>query len=226
MPSALPDVLQAQFGSLVQDDALKTALQQHTQDATLSAGSFICMEGEACGHLALVLNGTARVYKVSPNGREITLYRVRPGESCILTTSCILSNRPFPAFAVAETDVDARLVSASTVRTWMDTHPVWRTYVFDLLAGRLGAVITTLEEVAFRQLDTRLAQRLLDAGLDAPDRTLRTTHQRLAADLGSARAVVSRLLKDFEHNGWVTLQRGAVTLLDVDALQQMARPQS
>ena len=108
----------------------------------------------------------------------------------------------------------------------MEIYPAWRTYVFDLLAGRLGTVIATLEEVAFRQLDTRLAQRLLDAGLNASDHTLRTTHQRLAADLGSARSVVSRLLKDFEHEGWVALQRGAVTLLDVDALQRMARPTS
>ena len=212
--------LQEHFERLMAEGPLRDALQHETQGVRLTPGQFVCMEGDACGHLALVLEGTARVYKTSDSGREITLYRVGPGESCILTTSCILSDRPFPAFAAAETEVAARLVPAPVVRNWMEAHPAWRTYVFDLLAGRLGAVIATLEEVAFRQLDARLAQRLLHTVQDTGDATIRTTHQRLAADLGSARAVVSRLLKDFEHDGWIRLQRGAITVLDAKGLRR------
>lgn len=218
-----------QFPSLA---AMREVIQSDTQRAHLDAGQYICMEGNACQSLALVLSGTARVYKTSESGREITLYRVEPGESCILTTSCILGNRDFPAFAVAETAVEARVLPAATVRRWMEQHEAWRTYVFALLAGRLDTVIATLEEVAFRSLDARLAATLLERA-QAPDEqapdgdddpVVHTTHEKLAADLGTAREVVSRLLKDLEHDGWVELKRGAVVLRDEAGLRSLATP--
>jgi CRP/FNR family transcriptional regulator len=206
--------------------SLEETIRAETQTVALDAGEFICMDGTVCRSLALVVEGRARVYKASAGGREITLYRVEPGESCILTASCILSDRRFPAFAVADTDVAARIVPASTVRRWMDTEPAWRRYVFDLVAGRLDTVIATLEEVAFRRLDARLARLLLDESEPADEgdearRVLHATHERLAADLGSAREVVSRLLKDFEEEGLVELQRGTIRVLDPHGLQKM-----
>lgn len=210
------------FPTLMQDASLRAVLDEKTQAVTLSPGEFICMEGTTCAHLALVLDGTARVYKSGASGREITLYRVDPGESCILTTSCILSDRPFPAFAVAETPLEARLVSAATVQRWMNAHPAWQQYVFDLFAARLDTVIAMLEEVAFHQLDARLARCLLDAHDEASGDTICTTHEQLASDLGSAREVVSRLLKDFEHDGFVELGRGRVTVTSRSELQRIA----
>lgn len=210
--------LRTQFPQLrPMDDVLR----DETEAVRLSSGEFICMDGNACHHLALVTGGTARVYK-SGGGREITLYRVEPGESCILTTSCIMSDRRFPAFAVAETDVEARLVPAATVRRWMEVHAAWRRHVFDLLSGRLDAVIAMLEEVTFRKLDARLAALLLERGAEAG--TVRATHDGLASDLGSAREVVSRLLKELERDGMVDLGRGRVDLADTDRLRQMAGP--
>lgn len=205
---------------------MSDVLRAETQAVSLDAGQYICMEGNACQSLALVVDGTARVYKMGAGGREITLYRVRPGESCILTTSCILGNRDFPAFAVAETPVEARVVPAPTVRLWMEKHVAWRTYVFELLAGRLDSVIATLEEVAFRSLDARLAATLLDRAetTEGAGSVLRTTHEQLAADLGTAREVVSRLLKDLEHEGHVSLRRGAVEIRDEPALRALTRP--
>jgi len=213
------------FPNLAQDASLRAALQEQSQSTTLSPEAFICMEGTMCSHLALVLDGQARVYKSGTEGHEITLYRVHPGESCILTTSCILSDRPFPAFAVAETELMARMIPAATVREWMERHSTWRKYVFDLLARRLDAVIGTLEEVAFRRLDARLATALLDAHGAAEGNTIHTTHEQLAADLGSAREVISRLLKHFEHDGTVALARGAVTIRDREALRRIAHGQ-
>jgi CRP/FNR family transcriptional regulator len=210
------------FPTLVQDSSLHGALRKQTQAVNLAPSEFICMEGTTCAHLALVLDGTARVYKSGAGGREITLYRVNPGESCILTTSCILSNRPFPAFAVAETAVEARVVPSGTVQQWMDVHPAWQRYVFDLFASRLDTVIATLEEVAFHQLDARLAGLLIEAHARADGDTIRATHEQIASDLGSAREVVSRLLKDFEHDGLVELGRGRVTVTNRTALQRIA----
>jgi len=214
--------LEAAFPALTRSETLRTALREETQEVTLTPGEFVCMEGTTCASLALVLDGTARVYKSGASGREITLYRVEPGESCILTTSCILGDRPFPAFAAAETVLTARLVPAAAVRAWMDAHPPWRRYVFALFAARLDAVIATLEEVTFRQLDVRLARHLVAASDGADGAVVRATHEQLAADLGSAREVISRLLKDFEHKGLVTLRRGAVGLDDRAGLKRMA----
>jgi len=214
--------LDDRFPKLVQDPSLQEALRKQTQAVRLARGEYICMEGTLCAHLALVLDGTARVYKSGAGGREITLYRVHPGESCILTTSCILSDRPFPAFAVAETAVEARVVPSGTVQQWMDVHPPWQRYVFDLFASRLDTVIATLEEVAFHQLDARLAGLLIEAHARADGDIIRATHEQLASDLGSAREVVSRLLKDFEHDGIVELGRGRVTVTNRSALQRIA----
>lgn len=201
---------------------MEKTIREETQPVELDPGAFICMDGNMCQSLPLVMEGRARVYKTSEQGREITLYRVEPGESCILTASCILSHRPFPAFAVADTGIRARLVSASTVRRWMNREPVWRRYVFDLVAGRLDTVIATLEEVAFRRLDTRLARLLLEESeTEDGRRTLRATHKRLAADLGSAREVVSRLLKDFEQEGFVKLERSLVRIVDPVGLRRV-----
>lgn len=183
----------------------------------LSAGQFICMESNQCTHLPLVLSGTARVYKLGEQGREITLYRIEPGESCILTTSCILSKRSFPAFAVAETDLEAIVIPAAVFPVWFERFDAWRTYIFELLSHRLSSVIELVEEVAFRQMDARVAAYLLDAPVGG---VIERTHQAIATDLGTSREVVSRILKEFEHEGLVTLSRGAVHVSARKALNE------
>lgn len=202
------------------DPALREALRDAGQTVTLPAGQHVCMEGNRCHHLPLVLAGTARVYKMSPEGREITLYRILPGESCITTASCIMSRRAFPAFAVAETDLTALLIPTPTFRDWMGRYEAWRSYVFELLATRLATVMEVVEEVAFRRVDERLAAYLVEA---APAGVLPRTHEAVAVDLGSSREVVSRVLKEFERAGWVRLSRGAIRLTDPAALRRHAR---
>lgn len=181
--------------------------------AKLDTGTFIRMEGDECTNFALVLDGVARVYKSGPTGREITLYRIEPGEGCVLTASCIVGEEVFPAFAVAETDVFAAVVPASDFRRWVRQYPEWQTFVFRLVSGRLVNVITVVEEVAFLRLDARIAAFLLGADIDA-DRVVHTTHDRIADELGSSREVVSRVLKEMENSGAIALSRGKITLID------------
>ncbi|RMH60147.1 MAG: Crp/Fnr family transcriptional regulator [Bacteroidetes bacterium] len=202
---------------------VRRALAREGRAVRLEPGRFICMEGDRCPGLALITAGTARVYKTGESGREITLYRIEPGESCILTATCILGEEPFPAFAVTETPVEAVLIPASVFRRWVEQVAGWREYVFRLMARRLGDVIAVVEEVTFRRLDARLATYLLQALPPEGEAVLHRTHEAIATDLGSAREVVSRLLKDFEHAGAVRLARGAVYVLDVDALREVAR---
>lgn len=187
---------------------------------SLAPGQSVCREGAACAHLPLVLSGTARVYKLGESGREITLYRIEPGESCVLTASCILSGRHFPAFATAETAVEALAVPARAVLDWLETSSDWRAYVFGLVARRLADVIDVVEGVAFRRMDRRLADYLLRTM--GPEQAVIATHQQIAFDLGSSREVVSRLLKDFEQSGLVAIARGRVHLLDPPRLRVVA----
>lgn len=180
----------------------------------LPAGQAVCQAGAQCAHLPLVLDGTARVYQLGENGREITLYRVHSGESCVLTASCLLSARPFPAFAVCETEVEAVVVQPASVRRWLGNCEPWREYLFGLIAGRLVEVFGVLDAVLFQRLDQRLIDHLLRQAERTDSSEIQATHQILAAELGSSREVISRVLKGLEEQGLLRARRGWIELLD------------
>jgi len=170
----------------------------------------IYTEGDSCSAIAFILSGEIRVYKIGETGREITLYEIGPGETCILNASCILSHTSYPANAVAVSDVNLLLVPSSDFRRFvMENEEMWA-FVFMLLSQRLARVMELVEEVAFGRMDQRLMEYLLDKSRDS---TLETTHQKIANDLGTSREVISRLLKDFERKQQVKLSRNSITLL-------------
>ncbi len=201
--------------------AFVEAFFSQTREAELPAAAPICDEGQQCAHLALLLEGVGRVYKLSPNGREVTLYRIHPGQSCVLTASCIMSRQAFPAMAVTETPCRALLVPPARVRDWFCEEPAWRDFVFGLLSHRLGDIISVVEEVAFRRIDLRLARQLVQA-LQRGEREVRKTHAELAADVGSSREVISRILRDFSEQGMIRAGRGVIEVLDAAALRRLA----
>lgn len=199
--------------------AFKRQFHNRTTQVHLEAGSQLAQEGSQCEHLALILNGTVRVYKLAENGRELTLYRIGAGESCVLNTSCVLGMGHFPALARIETDARVLIVQATDARSWLTSSPEWRHFVFGLIAKRLTEVIALVEEVAFRKMDQRLCVFLVE---NAQDLKIRHTHQELADELGTAREVISRLLKNFADNGWLHQQRKEIILSDLIALEGYA----
>ncbi|MDH3355641.1 MAG: Crp/Fnr family transcriptional regulator, partial [Chromatiales bacterium] len=201
------------YSQLAKDPALFSELCQFGDYVKLSPGQHICMEGSQCSHLALVLNGSARVYKLGESGKEITLYRVDAGESCVLTLSCIVSGKLFPAFAISETDIEAILIPSSNVANWMNQQPVWRDYAWSLIANRLADVISLVEEITFKRMDERLVH-YLEQQRQQHGAQLTITHQQIAADLGTSREVISRLLKDLQQSGQLTLGRGQIILIN------------
>jgi CRP/FNR family transcriptional regulator len=170
--------------------------------------------GHACQALPLVLSGAIRVFKRAENGREISLYRVQPGELCIVTVSCLLGGDAYPATGVAETAVTAISLPQPLFLRLTETHPPFRRAVFHLFAERLSGLMQLVEEIAFRKLDQRLAALLLARGP-----VIQVSHQQLADELGSVREIVSRLLKQFEERGWIRLARERVELIDSAALR-------
>lgn len=194
----------------------------NTRYIELEAGVSICEEGQNCSSLALVMQGTGRVYKLSAGGREVTLYRIQSGQSCVLTASCMMNQDEFPAMAVAETAMRGLLVSPHNVREWFCRDPAWQQFIFSLLSHRLADIISVVEEVAFKRIDVRLAQYFVKY-LDKNGQTvINKTHADLAADLGSSREVVSRILRDFSQRKLIHSGRGSLELLDVSRLAKLA----
>lgn len=176
------------------------------------AGTHLYWEGDSCSGIAFLLAGAIRVYKCGESGREITLYEIGPGETCILNASCILGNTSYPANAVTTSGGEFILVPAHDFRRLLGSHETMRDFVFSLLSERLGEVMELVNEVAFRRMDERLMEYLIEKSGDG---VLLSTHQKIASDLGTSREVVSRLLKDLERQGKLSLARNSISLLEV-----------
>lgn len=206
--------------------------------AQVPAGTVLFSEGAPCQGFPLVLNGEVRVARGTPDGRSLELYRVTPGEVCVVSASCLFgpgpdaAGSPSPSAAAAATAATtAGTLSAHGVATqptelllltpgvflrWC-AHEPFRRFVFGVFAARLADLMALAEAVAFQRLDQRLAAALLGRG-----NTLRLTHQQLADELGTVREMVTRLLKRFERAGWVRLGRERVELADPAALRACA----
>jgi CRP/FNR family transcriptional regulator, anaerobic regulatory protein len=169
--------------------------------------------GQPCQTLPILLEGSIRVFKRSPSGREISLYRVLPGEFCIVTVSCLLSGDHYPANGVTEQPVIALTLPRPLFLQLTGAHPPFREAVFHLFGERLAGLMRLVDEVAFMRLDQRLAG-LLTAR--AP--LIQDSHQQIADELGSVREIISRLLKQFESRGWISLARKRIEVLDRNAL--------
>ncbi len=176
----------------------------------LPAGTRLYGEGDACSAIAFVLAGDIRVYKIGQTGREITLYEIGPGETCILNASCILSGRSYPAHAATLSETDLVLVPSDSFRRMVSTSEQMQRFVFSIMSERLTSVMELVEEVAFGRMDRRLMDYLVEKSENG---RLETTHQKIANELGTSREVVSRLLKDFERREQIRLGRNFITLL-------------
>jgi CRP/FNR family transcriptional regulator len=187
---------------------------------TIPPGVTVYREGDACENFFLVLDGSVRVQKLSESGREIVLYRVEAGQSCVLTTTCLLAHERYAAEGITETEVRAVSIPLARFHEALARSPGFRDFVFTSYGVRISDLILLVEEVAFGRIDLRLAQLLLD---QAKGELLEATHQQLAAELGTAREVISRQLKEFERRGWVQLGRGRIQVLDRDGLAALRR---
>jgi len=206
------------------DPACQQEMLTYGRYAQLDPGSFYLRERDRCSQIAMVGSGLLRVYKVGESGREITLYYVKPGQTCLLNISCLMSGMACPATAVVEEPVEAVVFSGARFRNWVATHTGVRDFVFEILSTRVAHIMALVEEVAFRKMDQRLADYLCERflGTDQPVQELPVTHEKIASDLGSAREVVSRLLKEFEREKAVKLARGKIYLEQIDVLRSLA----
>src|SRR5512137_183876 len=184
------------------------------------AGTVMFSERSPCAGYPLILSGSIRVLQRYPNGRELQLYRVKPGESCLLSGSCLLGETNYAASGIAETEVELLILPPPLFQALIAGDESFRRHVFDVFGERLSALMQVVEAIAYQKLDQRLAAVLVSR---APDGEVHATHQALADELGSVREIVSRLLRNFEDRGWVDLGRERVRIVDRDAVASLAR---
>lgn len=211
----------ARFAQLARlEESARAALRRHIRFVELPVNQPVYHVGDQCQHFLLVVSGSVRVQMFSRSGHEIVLYRVTEGQSCILTTASLLADEVYQAEAVTETTVRAALLPAADFNRLMSDSSAFRDFVFSNFGQRISDLLALINTVAFERMDVRLTRLLLQRL--GQQRSLEITHQDIANELGTAREVVSRLLKDFERRGLIGLHRGHVEIGDMERLRQIA----
>lgn len=179
------------------------------------SGTVLFRENESCQGFPLVLKGEIKVSRSSGDGRSLELYRVVPGELCLVSSACLFRSQPLSAHGITTKPSSMLLITPPVFQQWLET-PAFRNDVLGLFAERMADLASLIDAVAFHKLDRRLAAALLGRG-----RQLAITHQALADELGTVREIVTRLLRRFEREGWVTLGREQIQIVNSAALRTM-----
>ena len=195
---------------------LRLALAADLRRVAAPSGTVLFDVDSTCQMFLLPCAGAVRVIKPAASGREILLYRLGPGDSCVLTASCLLGHSSYPARGVVESDLDGYALSQAMFQRLLAESALFREFIFRYFAERVSDLMQLVEEVAFGGMDQRLAHYLLERGP-----RLETTHQVIADELGTVREVVSRRLKQLEGRGLVRLERGQVEVANPAGLRRL-----
>lgn len=199
---------------------ISAELAARSRVAVLPAGTRVFAAGQHPDNMLLLLSGTVRVQQISDTGREIFLYRVHAGESCVLTTACMLADEDYAAEGIAESDIEAVMIPRAVFDDLTGRSALFRSFVFRAYSRRIADLFALIDDIVFQRLDVRLAERLLTLERDG---VIQATHQALSVELGTAREVISRTLGEFQRRGWVETARGAIRLADRAGLEKLAR---
>ena len=186
------------------------------QTMAVPSGTMLFHENQVCQGFPMVLQGEVRVSRSGANGRELELYRVSPGEMCLVSSASLFAHQPLTAHAVASSATTLAMLSPADFEAAL-ADTAFRNYVLGLFAARMADLSALIEAIAFQRLDSRLAATLLGHG-----QQVRATHQALADELGTVREMVTRLLHRFEREGLVTLSRECITICNSAGLRAVA----
>src|SRR6266545_5108650 len=200
---------------------LQRKIDQTVKLVQAPAGRRLFDEGSPCSIYPLLVDGVIRATKSSPDGHEILLYRLKPGESCVITCVALLGESAYPAIGSAETDLSLYGVPRGLFLEMILKSDPFRVFVFQFLSQRMAHLMALIDDVAFRRVDQRLASRLL-----LHREPLTVTHQMLADELGTTREVVSRTLESFQESGMLRLGRKRIEILDRTALDRVHRAEA
>lgn len=199
---------------------MRETLLRNSKTLTFSEGARVFGPGHPPEYLLLLVSGRVRVTQISDTGREVVLYRVGAGESCVLTSACMLAYDGLAAEGTTETDTEAIGIPRAKFDEMMALSPEFRRFVMQAWSRRVTDLLSLIDDIAFQRIDLRLSARLLAM---AEGETVHATHQQLAAELGSAREVISRALAEFQRRGWIEQARGELRLINRPALERLVQ---
>jgi len=217
--SALPEWLDLFPDLKAVNDPVWLEVSSRASEVVLPADFDVFQDGDACKNYILVLDGATRVYKAFESGREMVLYRLQAGETCSLTTSVLLAGGRYPANAITEAETQAILIPKRDFSTAFDQSKGFRDYVCHVFGGRIRNMIMLLEAVTMRNVEIRMVRWLLENRSDTG--FVEASHRELAYELGTAREVISRYLKNLENKGWLRLSRKRIDLVNISALEEL-----
>jgi CRP/FNR family transcriptional regulator len=202
-------------------DAEKQLLKNNVETIKYNRGENLHGGDKECIGLILVKSGELRVYILSEEGRDVTLYRLSEGDSCILSASCILNSITFDVLIDAEQDTEVLLFNVGVFSKLVKENIYVENYMYKNAADRFSDVMWAMEQILFMSFDKRLAVFLHDEMIKTESNTINLTHEQIAKYMGSAREVVSRMLKSFESQGILKLSRGKIEIVDKNKLRKL-----
>ncbi|MHB1155128.1 MAG: Crp/Fnr family transcriptional regulator [Eubacteriales bacterium] len=202
-------------------DPQKELLFNYTSDTVYDKGINIHGNNGECTGAILIRSGQLRAYMLSEEGREITLYRLYPGEICMLSASCVLKTITFDVYIDAEEKSEVSIINANIFSTLVTQNIHVENFALKLATERFSDVMWAMQQILFMSFDRRLAVFLLDETAKNDDDTIKLTHEQIAKYMGSAREVVSRMLKYFSSEGLVEYSRSGIKVLDKKQLRKM-----
>lgn len=210
------------FWEKLTDDE-KRFVKRNSAIRRANEGALIYSRDCACVGMVYVISGSIRIYLLSPEGREITLFRLGPGDPCVLSASCVVKQISFDTHMTAETDSELLIISADAFAELTDRNIFAKSFLFELAAENFSSVMHTMESILFERFDKRLASFLINEYERTGSPRIGLTQGRIAEEVNSAREVVARMLKQFSKDGLVTPERGAVIIIDAEGLRAIAR---
>lgn len=201
------------------NDFEKEMLLSQATKVTYPKNTIVYSNAHECLGVILLIKGSLRTYMLSEQGRDITLYRLYSGDICTLSASCLLNNITFDVTIEAEEDCEALLLNVRMFQKLMASNVYVENFSYKSTIDRFSDVMWTMEQILFMSFDQRLSVFLLDESSKTKSDTINLTHAQIAKYMGSAREVVSRMLKRFEADGLVQLTRGGIVILDKKRLR-------
>ncbi len=203
------------------DNVLVSSMLDDSIRYSINSGTTLMEHGELCNNVIIVLKGRIRVYRISQEGKEITLYRIGGGETCILSMGCVMDHDPLDAVAYVEEPTDLLAIPANLFNEILDKCPHFRKYLFKMLLKALSDVMMLTEEITFHGVNKRIASYLINKSSETRSMILYVTHETIARELGTAREVVSRMIKEFSSHGILEVSRGKIKILESSSLEEI-----
>jgi CRP/FNR family transcriptional regulator len=207
----IEEVLKRRFPAFAEDGLIEEIVAK-AQLRTCRAGDVIIEPGSAIRFVPLIVFGSIKIMRVEPNGSEVYLYHLSMGQTCALSLTCCMGNKPSEVKAVAEEDCEFLALPVNLIEEWAGRYKSWNIFMLNTYQARFDELLQTLDSIAFSKLDQRIAEYLKKQSVALKTKRIETTHQQIAVELGSTREAVSRLLKQMENKGLVALGRNAIEL--------------